>query len=117
LNESILFNQEEGIMILKRVGPYSCAKVTAVLYGLIGLIVGALFSLIAVVSSAIGNSSMGFLFGAGAIILLPLGYGALGFISGALSAWLYNVIVKWIGGIEVEFEQDNLPPQNQSPVG
>jgi hypothetical protein len=104
-------------VILKRVGPFSCAKVSAVLYGLIGLIVGALFSLIAVVGSAVGDSSMGFLFGAGAIILLPLFYGALGFVSGALMAWLYNVIVGWIGGIEIEFEQDNFPPQNQSPVG
>nr|MBA3273122.1 DUF3566 domain-containing protein [Chthoniobacterales bacterium] len=31
-------------------------------------------------------------------------YGIMGFVLGALSAALYNVIAKWIGGIEVEVE-------------
>jgi hypothetical protein len=82
----------------------SCAKVSGILYALIGLIVGALFSFVALIGAAIGNSPEGMLFGIGAIILMPIFYGVLGFVGGAIAAWLYNIIVGWIGGIEVEFE-------------
>ncbi len=37
-------------------------------------------------------------------VLIPVMYGVFGFIFGALSAALYNVITRWIGGIEVEVE-------------
>ncbi len=101
-------------MIIRKIGPLSCAKVSGVLYALMGLILGAIFSLISLGTAAAGLDSeggLGFLFGAAAIIILPIFYGILGFIGGAIGAWLYNLIAGWIGGIEVEFEQDT----NQQP--
>ncbi len=103
-------------MVLKRVGPFSCAKISAVLYGLMGLIVGFLFSLIALVGAAIGGSGSSALFGVGAVIILPILYGGLGFVGGALMAWLFNLVASWIGGLEVEFEEDAITPRAASPI-
>ena len=38
------------------------------------------------------------------IILFPIAYGVLGFVMGAVGAALYNLIAKWIGGIEIEIK-------------
>jgi len=48
--------------------------------------------------------------GLGFMILLPVMYTLMGFVFGVISAWLYNMIAKWIGGFEVEFEQEIPPP-------
>ena len=37
-------------------------------------------------------------------ILIPVIYGAMGFILGVISAANYNLVARWIGGIEVEVE-------------
>ena len=44
----------------------------------------------------------GMMFGFG--IFMPVFYGAFGFIFGIISAAIYNLIARWIGGIEVEVE-------------
>ena len=33
---------------------------------------------------------------------MPFIYEAMGFVFGALDALIYNVVAKWVGGIEVE---------------
>jgi len=48
--------------------------------------------------------------GIGFMILMPLLYTLLGFVFGILGAFLYNLLGKWIGGFEMEFEQDAPPP-------
>ena len=37
-------------------------------------------------------------------IFMPVFYGVFGFIFGVISAAIYNLIARWIGGIEVEVE-------------
>jgi hypothetical protein len=37
-------------------------------------------------------------------IFMPVFYGIFGFIFGVISAAIYNLIARWIGGIEVEVE-------------
>lgn len=107
-------DRKEYLMILKRLGPLSCAKVSGVLDGLIGLIVGAVFSLIAIVGAVIGHSSTGVFFGIGAVVVFPILYGVFGFVGGAIMAWIYNLVVGWTGGIEVEFEDGGLPQSSPS---
>ena len=54
-----------------------------------------------------GNSApLPFMFGMGIgfMIFLPVVYAFFGFIFGALGAWVYNLLAKWIGGFELEFE-------------
>ena len=81
------------------------------LYGLMGLLVGALFSFISVLGMAFssfqGNSGealFGLVFGIGAVIILPIFYGVMGFVGAAIGAALYNFIAKMIGGIELVIE-------------
>ena len=41
------------------------------------------------------------------IILLPIECGVVGFALGALVAFLYNMIAKWTGGIEIDLDFDS----------
>ncbi len=90
---------------LRSVSPISAMKVCGVLYVFVGLIIGAIFSLIGMLGMATGSSEMGMmgaLFGVGAIVILPIFYGVLGAIGGAIMALIYNVCAKVVGGLEID---------------
>jgi hypothetical protein len=93
-------------MVINRIGAFSLAKLSGMLYALIGLIVGALFSLIAMAGAAFGGGDdagmMGALFGVGAIIVLPIFYGCMGFVFSLIGAWLYNLLAGMVGGVELD---------------
>ncbi len=98
-------------MVLKRVGVLSCGKIMGLLYAGIGLIAGGIFALGSLVGGVAGLAAddgggavFALFFGVGAVIFLPVFYGVMGFISGVVSAFLYNLVAGWIGGIELEFE-------------
>jgi hypothetical protein len=97
-------------MELKEIGPISCAKVLGLIYGGIGLIAGAMIGCFAVVGAALGhganygNPFLGTLFGVGAIVLLPLLYGTLGMLAGLILSAFYNLIARWVGGIQVTLQ-------------
>jgi hypothetical protein len=98
-------------MIIKRISPMSCAKVSGLLYAVIGLLIGACLTLfITTLGSLIPQEEqqmsgfVGMLFGAGAIVILPIFYGVLGFVGGAIIAFVYNFIAGWTGGIEIEVQ-------------
>src|SRR5690606_38113561 len=73
-------------MVIRRVDPVSCAKLMGVCYALMGLLIGAFFSLLfAGLGSAMGATEgmeasglVGVIFGAGAIVALPIMYGIMG---------------------------------------
>jgi hypothetical protein len=95
-------------MIIKRIAPLSCAKITGTLYALLGLILGAVFSLISLAggfSSGL-NAGMGIgaLVGTAAIVVFPIFYGLIGFITTLIGAWLYNVLAGMVGGIQMDLE-------------
>jgi hypothetical protein len=95
---------------LRSVGAVSVAKVCAVLYALVGLVIGAVLSLVFTLASQLGGSTgipaeMGALnvfFGFGSIILAPLFYGIAGAVGGLIMAGLYNLVARLTGGIEIE---------------
>ena len=93
-------------MVIKRVGPLSCAKLVGAMYTVVGLCLGAVFSLISLLGGMVGASgestAFGAIFGVLAIVLLPLFYGGLGFVSTLIGAWLYNVFAGMVGGVEME---------------
>ena len=92
---------------LKRIQPMSAFKMGGVLYALMGLLVGAIFSLISVLAKSLAPAELGpfgFLFGALAIVLFPICYGIFGAIFCAIGALLYNLVAKMVGGIAVEVE-------------
>ena len=95
-------------MIIKRVGPLSIAKLSAVLYAGIGLVLGGVFSLIAMAggfaSETDGAAGIGALIGVGAVIVFPILYGLMGFVAMLVTAWLYNVAAGVVGGVEVDIQ-------------
>jgi len=97
-------------MQLKRIGPLSLARLAAGLYGAIGLLVGIVVALAALVGVSIGGAAgessplIGLFFGVGAVVFLPLMYGVLGALGAVLIAGLYNVLAGWLGGVELTLE-------------
>jgi len=93
-------------MVITKVGVLSVAKVGAVLYAGIGLVIGALFSLIGMAGFGAwpgdGGAFVGMFFGVGAIVILPIFYGVLGFVFTLIAAALFNVAAGLTGGIEIE---------------
>lgn len=89
-------------MIVRRIEPMSAAKVGGMLYALLGLLIGVIFTLISFTGMGMGGAGMGsygMLFGAGAVIILPIVYGILGFCLAGISAAFYNIAAKLAGGI------------------
>lgn len=95
-------------MIIKRVGPVSCAKVSGLLYAIIGLLVGGIFSLAAMAgafaSDTAGAAGLGAIIGVGAVVAFPILYGLMGFVATLIAAWLYNVAAGIVGGVEVDMQ-------------
>ena len=100
-------------MLVKRLGVFSVAKVSGILYAVLGFIFGIIMSMVSLVLGSVFQGAefgpaagFGVLFGVGAVIFLPIFYGLLGFVGGAIMGWLYNIIAQYAGGIEVEFEDE-----------
>src|SRR5205814_10616937 len=91
---------------IKRIAPLQLGKMLAVLYGILGLIFIPFFLIMSMVASQLPSEQrVGIMaFGAGFALLFPLIYAAIGFIGGIIGALIYNLVAKWIGGIEVEVE-------------
>ena len=92
-------------MVVNRVGPVSCARITGTLYAFLGLIIGGCFSLIAMVAGAAAGKDIpfgGVMFGIGAIVFFPVLYAVIGFVGTLIFAWLYNVVAGMVGGVELD---------------
>jgi len=97
-------------MVIKRVGPVSVAKNAAILYALMGLVLGLIFSLVSVVGGFAAPEDSGFAagmgaaLGIGAVIAMPILYACLGFVGALIGAVLYNMASGIVGGIQVDVE-------------
>ena len=95
-------------MVIKRVGPLSCAKIAGVLYAALGAFIGvlvALFSLTgALAADSFGRGGLGAVIGLGAIVIAPIFYGCLGFVFALIAAALYNVVAGFTGGVELDVD-------------
>jgi hypothetical protein len=98
-------------MVIRKVGIGSLVKLAGVLYALLGLVIGFVFALFALVgfgAAAASNDEMpawfGSIFGLGAIVILPIMYGVMGAIGAALMGALYNLVAGLTGGLEIELQ-------------
>ena len=66
-----------------------------VIYGLIAGLFGVVVALVTLFTTG-PLEALGWLIG------IPIGYGVLGFIGGILSAWIYNLVAGWVGGMKIE---------------
>lgn len=94
---------------LKSVAPLQLGKILAALYGLAALLFIPVFVLVALIGVAApgssGKAAMTSLFlGVGMCIAMPVFYAVMGFLIGVIGAWIYNLLAKWIGGIQFEVE-------------
>ncbi len=109
------------MVVIKRVGVLSLGTMWGILSAIGGLIAGLLmagfFSVISAFAGVAGDINgggygmddlgyMGWMFGGMAIIIYPVLYGVLGFLSGVIGGALYNLFVKWVGGIKVQLVQE-----------
>ena len=96
-------------MTIKRIDPMSCAKISGLLYAILGFIAGCFFALISLSgfgkgAPGVGGGGFGMMFGVGAIIILPIVYGLLGFLGSLIGAAIYNGLAKAVGGIVIQTE-------------
>lgn len=101
------------MMVLKKVGVWSAARISGILYGAMGLVIGAILAMVSLVTGGIAAASQAPggpppwllpLLGVGAVAFLPLFYGLMGLVTGAICAALYNLFAKVVGGVEFEIE-------------
>jgi hypothetical protein len=106
---------------LKRIAPLQAGKLLGACYGLISLvfvpfmmIFMALGSFAAKAQASAGGTPpplplmLGM--GVGFTLLLPILYAVIGFIFGLIAAFVYNLLARWLGGFELEFESSQPPP-------
>jgi hypothetical protein len=100
---------------IKRIAPLQAGKMMGVLHACMGLIFLPIFMLAAAAGALAQHAqgpqnaaaapvavATGIMFGMG--LLMPVIYGVMGFVFGIIFAAIYNLIARWIGGIEVEVE-------------
>ena len=85
---------------VKKIGVLSLAKLLGLLYAIFGLIIGALFAVLPLFGLNVDET--GLFFGARSIIIFPILYSVMGLVGGLITAFFYNLVAKWIGGLEVE---------------
>jgi len=86
---------------LVSISPLRAGIVLGVLYGAIALLIVPFFVVIVLIGNKTGSAAPA-AFGLGFAIMLPVFYAVLGFIGGVISAFIYNLIAKWTGGLEFE---------------
>lgn len=101
---------------VKRIAPASAFKIGLVAYGLLGLFLGFLCSML----SLVGADTMGLSMplrhiGVLAIVICPIVYGLVGGIGAAIAAFIYNLVAGWIGGLEIELSGSPTPEPTPEP--
>lgn len=95
---------------IKKFDPLSVMRISAIGYGVLGFLEGAIFSVVfSLAPMAVAGQQqvprwMGLLFGGLSIFVFPILFGLMGAIMGGLGAVLYNVSARFVGGIAVEVE-------------
>ena len=80
---------------VRRLGVMSVGKISLVVYGLIAGLIGVFVALVTLFTA-------GPLTALGLLIGIPIFYGIIGFFGGILTAWIYNLVAGWVGGIKIE---------------
>lgn len=91
---------------LARISPGSAARIVGALYAVVGVMMGPVLALPLVL---LGQFSLTRLMVA---LAAPLAYGLLGYLLTGLSAWAYNLMARWLGGLEVTWR-----PATDGPDG
>jgi len=110
---------------LKRIDVWSCVKISFLLYGILGLIIGIFYAILLTFLGGIFNTFGGREFGSFSGVFsgfvgvftaffLALFYAVIGSIFTAVFAWLYNVIARAAGGIRLNLEGEKIELKEES---
>lgn len=97
---------------LRHVDPLRAANIGALVYGLMMAVFALLFSPFFLLAGMMAPAAAGDdpfaamfpVFGVFLIVLYPLMGAVMGWISGLLGSAIYNLVVRWSGGLLVELE-------------
>lgn len=84
---------------LTRIAPLRAGNILGTLYAILGIVLAPII-LVSTLEDLDDPTKAGFAVGLG--LGIPVFYGVLGFIGGCISAWLYNLVASWTGGLEFE---------------
>ncbi len=117
---------------LKRIDPWSACKITFLIAGVVGFVVGALYAvLITLMASFMGMvgmsegmpDEMGYIVGATGLIavvawfVVTILYAVIGALVVSLATWLYNLLAGAIGGVTMTLEPPSVvPAETPAPV-
>ena len=106
--------------VLQKVGVVSAGKVMGALYLVLGFLIGTLYGFFFLMATLFGstlaasdpafNDLAGLGIGGGIAgslamaVCIPVFYGVLGFIAGVIMAFVYNLVARFTGGLELEVE-------------
>lgn len=98
---------------IKKVDPFSLAKVLGILYALLGVIIGLMFAAFGAILSnsplaetdETAKTILSTFLGVGSIIFFPILYGIIGLVAGVITAALYNLVAGWVGGVTIEVSE------------
>ena len=101
---------------IRKVHELSLARFHGILFGVIGLGAGILYSFGGfiidlsvtmgwITSTETPGLSYGTVLAFGALVGMPIIFATFGFIVGLIEAFLYNLFARGFGGIEIDFEQ------------
>ena len=80
---------------ITNISPLQFGIVMGILYGIISLIIVPFLF----IGMLFGHGGLGAVF----VIFLPIVYAVMGFILGVITAFVYNLVAQWTGGIELTF--------------
>ena len=93
---------------LKRVDPLRAANIGALVYGLLmgafALIFFPFFLLLGILAPSDGPGATGPFFAIFMLVFYPVMGVVMGWISGFLTSVIYNFVIRWSGGLLLEFE-------------
>jgi hypothetical protein len=98
------------IRTLKSIEPLQLGKMLGAIYGLLSLFFLPFFFIFAVMASVAPKSGgdpstiVILLIGLAFAVFFPLMYAVMGFVLGVVGGWVYNLVAKWLGGLEFEIE-------------
>lgn len=98
---------------IQAIGVLSFAKMNAAIYAVMGLLFMPFLLLMSLVGAFAGprHNPLAGAFGVVFALVMPVFYAGIGFVTGLLGSLIYNLLAKWLGGIEIE-----LTPPPSAPI-
>jgi len=97
---------------IRKIGILSLAKIFGLIMAVIGLVLGIFVGFaMFFIASFLGTENnfspyFGTSLGISGFLIMPLVFGLLGFLFGTLTAFIYNVLASWIGGVKIELSEN-----------